>query len=108
VDSAPTFVPELSSEVDTAYFEQRYAFDSDEDASIMMDLQSCGEGIETYASVDLSQLLAANANLAREAGFPQDEPRAAASLGQLVDRAKETDERAMPNEADVPRSRLPP
>jgi serine/threonine protein kinase len=36
----PPFIPELRGQVDTAYFEQRYEFDDDEDASILMDLGS--------------------------------------------------------------------
>jgi serine/threonine protein kinase len=113
-DGPPPFVPELSSEVDTAYFEQRYAFDSDEDASIMMDLQSCGGNvaamgeIKKWASVDLEQLLEANTNLAREAGVPQDEPRVAAPFGQFVDRARHSDAAAVPNEVEMPRRRPPP
>jgi serine/threonine protein kinase len=58
--SAPPFVPELASQLDTAYFEHRYRFDADDEASILMDLQECGAGPEEathqFTSADIGEL----------------------------------------------------
>jgi serine/threonine protein kinase len=71
------FVPELQSGEDTQYFKQRYAFDKDEDAAILADLEECGaetpplSGMEHFASVGLTQLEKANERIVLDAGVVQ-------------------------------------
>jgi serine/threonine protein kinase len=62
--SSPPFVPELVSQLDTTYFEHRYRFDADDEASILMDMQECGAGTDEaghqFTSAGFSELGQAN------------------------------------------------
>lgn len=68
----PPFVPQLESNFDTGYFEQRYEFDGNEDASILVDLQEYiqpttimpDEEISSFPSVAIDQLGNANREIA--------------------------------------------
>jgi serine/threonine protein kinase len=59
------FIPELGSATDTTYFEQKYSFDHDEDASIRADLTECTgtptpASLSGFSSIDVKQLGLAN------------------------------------------------
>jgi serine/threonine protein kinase len=78
VAGEPPFVPQLESWDDTTYFEQRYAFDNDEDASILMDLhasppdpepESVPLAVSRYPSVGFKRLGEENRRLAKNAGI---------------------------------------
>jgi serine/threonine protein kinase len=65
------FVPELTSATDTNYFQQRYAFNNDEDASILQDLHECTESprpstLASYSSMDIAELGLANLAVAEQ------------------------------------------
>lgn len=70
----PPFVPQLESNFDTGYFEQRYEFDGNEDASILVDLQEYiqpttimpDEEISSFPSVAIDQLGNANREIAEK------------------------------------------
>lgn len=72
MNDQPPFIPDLSNAFDTGYFEQRYEFDGNEDASILSDLQHCIEpttlfpddDISSFPSVALDQLGNANREIA--------------------------------------------
>ena len=75
--ATPPFIPELASETDTGYFEQRYNFDNNEDASILYDLERCvvpsdfsaelfsDDEISSFPSVALDRLGDTNRELAQ-------------------------------------------
>lgn len=70
----PPFIPQLESNFDTGYFEQRYEFDGNEDASILVDLQEYiqpttiipDEEISSFPSVAIDQLGNANREIAEK------------------------------------------
>lgn len=70
----PPFIPQLESSFDTGYFEQRYEFDGNEDASILIDLQEYieptaiipDEDISSFPSVAIDQLGNANREIAEK------------------------------------------
>lgn len=70
----PPFIPQLESSFDTGYFEQRYEFDGNEDASILIDLQEYiqpttiipDEDISSFPSVAIDQLGIANREIAEK------------------------------------------
>ena len=74
----PPFVPELESDTDTGYFEQRYSFDNHEDASILYDLERSvapsefstdlisDDEINNFPSVALDRLESTNLELVQQ------------------------------------------
>jgi serine/threonine protein kinase len=67
----PPFVPHLASRADTGYFEQRYEFNGDEDASVLMDLADGGtthapSELPSFPSIDFAELGEANRTVAEE------------------------------------------
>jgi serine/threonine protein kinase len=67
----PPFVPQLADRFDTGYFEQRYEFNDDEDASILMDLAEGGtphtqSEVPSFSSIDFTELGEANRTVAQE------------------------------------------
>jgi hypothetical protein len=70
LSAEPPFVPALSSERDTRYFEQRYEFDPATDASVLKDLQEF-DGVppppplSSFSGVSLTHLLRANGRVAQ-------------------------------------------
>jgi serine/threonine protein kinase len=68
-DTRPPFVPRLSSDLDTAYFEQRYAFNPEEDLSVVQDIQSqAPSAVTSFSSVGLDQLQRRNEQMAELSG----------------------------------------
>jgi serine/threonine protein kinase len=96
VSAVPPFVPELSGNGDTGYFEQRYEFDGDEDASILIDLEEgaaeSGE-IGSFSSIDFMELGEANRTvaegLAREASPDYDNDNGGAAAVELSPQRRE-------------------
>ena len=54
INDDPPFKPELSDKFDTTYFEQRYEFNDNEDASILADLRDCIQPTSTFPDDDIS------------------------------------------------------
>jgi serine/threonine protein kinase len=92
----PPFVPTLSSDLDTGYFEQRYAFNPDEDNSVMEDLRcevSSGDihTVDSFTSVSLGQLERRNNQMAKMSGVksvPGTGLDTSSSLGDLSRQSK--------------------
>jgi serine/threonine protein kinase len=68
-DTPPPFIPRLSSDLDTGYFEQRYAFNPEEDLSVLQDIQSqAPSSVTSFSSVGLGQLQRRNEEMAELSG----------------------------------------
>lgn len=68
----PPFIPEIADKLSTAYFEQRYSLNSDDDRAILEDIESAKSGdvthktaaLSAFESVDLRRLSESNTKLA--------------------------------------------
>jgi serine/threonine protein kinase len=83
----PPFIPTLGATDDTSYFENRYSFDSDDDAPILEDLaeapaqcaQTFDSPIESFPSIDFHELSRVNERVSgglqssRSSGFVPEE-----------------------------------
>jgi hypothetical protein len=69
-ETPPPFIPEFSSELDTGYFEQRYAFNPEEDLSVLKDLRSqTPSAVSSFSSMGLGQLQRRNKQMAESSGL---------------------------------------
>ena len=63
----PPFLPQLSSQTDTGYFEQRYEFDAEEDKDILSDIGDTDDPeMKMFESVGVDQLIKQNEVVAKQ------------------------------------------